>query len=109
MAKFTQTSVVPIHQLRKGPNSEEDSSNSRGVGFRHIKTKDNTKDMICHMIAIFGFLSKTFKAHFVSKMLKKELSDLKSYFQELGFSYEAVKENGHEDYIVRRPHGGDSL
>ena len=45
----------------------------------------------------------------VPKMLKKELSDLKSYFQELGFSYDPVKENGQEDLIVRRPHGADSL
>lgn len=67
------------------------------------------KDLICHMIGIFGFLNKNFKAHFISKMLKKELSDLKSYFQELGYSYEPVKENGHDDYLVRRPHGADSL
>lgn len=34
---------------------------------------------------------------------------MKSYFQELGFSYEVEKESGHEDLIVRRPHGADSL
>ncbi len=43
------------------------------------------------------------------KMLKKELADLRSYFQELGFSYEAVKVNDQEDFIVRRPFGADSL
>ena len=79
------------------------------MGFKYIKTKDNMKDLIAHMIGIMGFLNKSFKAHFIAKMLKKELSDLKSYFQELGFSYEPIKENGHDDFIVRRPHGADSL
>ncbi len=50
------------------------------MGLKYIKTKDNVKDLICHMIGIMGFLKKSFNAHYISKMLKKELSDLKSYF-----------------------------
>lgn len=101
---------MPAHQLRKNASADEDGASiATGMGLKHIKTKDNVKDLICHMIGIMGFLNKSFKAHFISKMLKKELSDLKSYFQELGFSYEPIKENGHDDFIVRRPHGADSL
>jgi len=101
---------VPAHQLRKNQQADEDGASiATGMGFKYIKTKDNMKDLIAHMIGIMGFLNKSFKAHFIAKMLKKELSDLKSYFQELGFSYEPTKENGHDDFIVRRPHGADSL
>jgi hypothetical protein len=111
LTSFTQTSVVPAHQLRKSASAtdEDGASISTGMGFKYIKTKDSMKDLIVHMIGIMGFLNKSFKAHFIAKMLKKELSDLKSYFQELGFSYDPVKENGQEDLIVRRPHGADSL
>jgi hypothetical protein len=36
--------------------SEEDAS--QASLFKHIKTKDNTKDLTCHMIAIMGLLNK---------------------------------------------------
>ncbi len=76
----------------------------------HIKTKDNVKDIICHMIGLMGLLSRSFKAHFISKFLKKELADLKNYFQELGFNYEDIKdEQGRPDILVRRPRTQDSL
>ena len=76
----------------------------------HIKTKDNVKDIICHMIGLMGLLNRHFKAHFIAKFLKKELSDLRNYFQELGFIYEEIKDNqGRLDYIVRRPRAADSL
>ena len=64
-----------------------------GIGFMHIKTKDNVKDIICHMIGLMGLLTRHFKAHFIAKFLKKELSDLRSYFQELGFVYEEIKDD----------------
>lgn len=73
MTKSDDTDSVPI---------------AAGIGFKHIKTKDNIKDLIVHMIGLMGLLNRHFKAHFIAKFLKKELSDLKSYFQELGFSYE---------------------
>jgi hypothetical protein len=81
LTHFTQTSVVPAHQLRKNQGIDEDGvSTATGMGFKYIKTKDNLKDLIAHMIGIMGFLNKSFRAHFIAKMLKKELSDLRSYF-----------------------------
>jgi hypothetical protein len=68
------------------------------------------KDIICHMIGLMGLLNRSFKANFISKFLKKELSDLKNYFQELGFNYEDIKnEQGRPDILVRRPRSQDSL
>jgi len=81
-----------------------------GLGLKHTKTKDNVKDLIVHIIGLMGLLNRHFKAHYIAKLLKKELADLKSYFQELGFSYEPVNDQqGREDFIVRRPRGADSL
>lgn len=87
--------------------SNEDSQS--GMGFKHIKTKDNAKDLVCHMIGIMGLLIKEFRASMVGKLIKKDVSDLKSYFQELGFSYEAVKENGKDDLIVKFTGSGSLL
>jgi hypothetical protein len=71
------------------------------MGFKHIKSKDNQKDLVCHLIGIMGLLSGTFRATVIQKMIKKDKDDLKSYFQELGFNYDAVKEEGQDDYIVK--------
>jgi hypothetical protein len=97
--------------LRQIKSEDSDSVPIRaGVGFVHIKTKDNVKDIVCHMIGLMGLLNRSFKAHFISKFLKKELSDLKNYFQELGFNYEDMKdEQGRPDILVRRPRTQDSL
>lgn len=43
------------------------------------------------------------QASILAKILKKEVSDLKSFFQELGFHYTVVKENGQDDLIVSKP------
>lgn len=37
----------------------------------------------------------------LSKLIKKEMHDLKSYFQELGFTHEAKKEEGVEELFVK--------
>jgi len=102
---------VPNHQLRQVKSEDSDAVPIRaGIGFMHIKTKDNVKDIIVHMIGLMGLLNRHFKAHFIAKFLKKELSDLRNYFQELGFTYDEVKdEQGRIDYIVRRPRAADSL
>lgn len=49
-------------------------------------------------------LMLNFKANHVAKMIKKELSELKSFFQELGFSYEPCKDNyGNDDLKIKCP------
>ena len=69
------------HSRQRGADKDDESSSiAVGLGFKHIKTKDNAKDLICHMIGIMGLLCKEFRAHLVAKLIKKELSDLKSYF-----------------------------
>jgi len=50
------------------------------MGFKYVKTKDNVKDLICHIIGIMAFLNKEFLASNVAKLLKREIDDLKSYF-----------------------------
>lgn len=60
--------------------------------------------MVCHLIGIMGLLSGTFRATVIQKMIKKDKDDLKSYFQELGFTYDAVKEDGQDDFIVKYNH-----
>lgn len=62
-----------------------------GTFFKYVKTKDNTKDLVCHMIAILGMLMLEFHASLIARVIKRELNDLKSYFKELGFSYDSFK------------------
>lgn len=58
---------------------------------------------MCHMIGILGILNKTFKASLVSKILKKDLDDLRSYFKEVGLNYDQIKDEktGETDYLVK--------
>ncbi len=81
LSNFSITSAVPNHQLRQVKSDDSDAVPIRaGIGFMHIKTKDNVKDIIVHMIGLMGLLNRHFKAHFIAKFLKKELSDLRNYF-----------------------------
>ena len=50
--------------------------------FKYIKSKENVKKLICHILAISALLNRgtQMKASELSKVLKKEVSDLKSYF-----------------------------
>ena len=56
------------------------------------------------MIGILGMLMGEFRGNLIARLIKRELSDLKSYFQELGFSYDAAKDDkGQDDYKVKVP------
>lgn len=88
-------------QLGKKNQSGDDSNNSSlvkaGTFFKYVKTKDNTKDLVCHMIAILGMLMLEFHASLIARVIKRELNDMKSYFKELGFSYDSFKNEKEED------------
>lgn len=99
LSKFSQTSAMT--SSRHNHQSKDEESEAALIGFKHIKSKDHVKDLICHMIGIMGILNREFRAYQVAKLIKKELNDLKSYFSELGFSYDPVKENGHDDFTVK--------
>jgi hypothetical protein len=89
---------------RKLQTEESNNSSKVGTYFKYVKTKENVKDLICHMIAILGVLMLEFNASLIAKVIKRELGDLKSYFQELGFSYESMKdEQGNDDIRVKVP------
>lgn len=81
LKNFTQTTVM---------NNSKHRQEEKHVFFKHVKTKDNVKDLTCHIIAILGLLVKHFKASMLSKILKKDLDDLKTYFREVGLTFEPV-------------------
>ena len=92
-----------------GGRSRDDGNsitNTR-LGYKHIKSKDSMKDLVCHIIGVMGFLCREFRASVVAKLIKRELADLKSYFSELGFAQEPVKEDhGQEDIFVKAQMAG---
>lgn len=78
LSQFSQATIMRTRSNKI--YSEGDVPNSGTMGFKHVKGKDNQKDLICHMIAILGFLVKEFRGQFFAKIIKKELTDLRSYF-----------------------------
>lgn len=100
LSQFSQATVMTMKSHSK--NNDGDTAVPSGtMGFKHVKGKDNQKDLVCHMIAIMGFLTKEFRGQVVAKLIKKELTELRSYFQELGFTYDPIKEDGQDDYVVK--------
>ncbi len=70
----------------QGRSKDDGNSHSTRLGYKHIKSKDSVKDLICHIIGVTGFLCREFRASVIARLIKRELADLKSYFSELGFS-----------------------
>jgi hypothetical protein len=70
--------------------------------YKYTKSKEQTKQLICHIIGIYALLNQgsKFKASYIARVLKKEVTDLKSYFQELGLDYSIIKEDGKDDILV---------
>lgn len=50
--------------------------------YKYTKNKEQIKMLICHIIGITALLNhgSKFKASHIARVLKKEVSDLKSYF-----------------------------
>ena len=63
-------------------NLESTESASNQTQYKFIKDKEQTKTLICHIIGITAFLNQgsKFKASHIARVLKKEVSDLKSFF-----------------------------
>ncbi len=50
------------------------------MSYKYVKSKEHGKKLICHILGIMALLNDDFRASFVARLLKKEVSDLKSYF-----------------------------
>lgn len=50
--------------------------------YKYTKSKEQTKQLICHIIGITAILNQggKFKASYIARVLKKEVGDLKNYF-----------------------------
>lgn len=94
---FTQISVKNQSQMDQ---PEYASSNHE---FKYVKSKENTKKLMCHIlgIAVLMHRGQPMKASSIAQVLKKEVADLRSYFQELGLHYTPFKENGVDDLSVQ--------
>ncbi len=84
LSTFAQASVVLSGQdSRPHHHSHADNHSSVpkvGTVLKYTKTKDNQKDLICHIIGIMGLLLQTFQAGQIARMTQKQLHELKSYF-----------------------------
>ena len=99
LTHFTQTALMNNNKHR-----QEESH----VVFKHIKTKDNIKDLTCHIIAILALLAREFRASVLAKILKKDLDDLKTYFREVGLAFEPVTDEQTKqlDFLVKHSGAG---
>lgn len=77
-----------------------------------MKSKEQMKTLILHIIGLVVHLSSTFSAKlsFLSKILKKEASELKHFCLELGLKLEPCKtkdretEQEFDDFVARLKH-----
>jgi len=67
-------------------------SGSGSTNFKFVKSGEDNKRLICHIIGLSVILNHNkIKMSFLSKILKKEASDLKMFCTELGMSVEPIK------------------
>ncbi len=79
-----------------------DNGNQSQNNFKYVKSKEQIKKLMCHIIGIYAILhdGQRFKASHLARMLKKESKELKSYFTELGLEATPIKENEKDDLLV---------
>jgi len=96
---FTQTTLMT--------QTQQKDEKHRSVLFKYVKTKDSVKELMCHIIGVLALLAKQFKASVLSKILKKDLDDLKGYFREVGLSYDPITNDhtGQADFLVKHTAG----
>lgn len=96
---FTQTSLMT--------QTQQKDEKQRSVLFKYVKTKDHVKELMCHIIGVLALLAKQFRASVLSKIIKKDLDDLKGYFREVGLSYEPItnEHTGQPDFLVKHTAG----
>lgn len=72
------------------------------MGFKHVKSKEHIKKLICHIIGIYAHLQNghQFYASHLARLLKKENKELKSFFTELGLEATPVKDGDKDDLLV---------
>ena len=93
---FAQTSSSRDQLQQKRKMSE-----TQAIQF--IKTKAYVDKLICHIIALTAHLSTNleFDCSYLAKSLKKDPSDLKDYFKEIGATYVHKKtKEGQMTYMV---------
>ena len=75
--EFTQISIKNQSKI----NSQQDDPNN-DTEFKYIKSKENMKKLICHILGIALMMNRgePLKASIMAQILKKEVSELKSYF-----------------------------
>lgn len=75
----------------KKPKIEK--SESSGTVFKFVKGKEDTKVLMLHIIGLVVHLSSSGDENlsFIAAILKKQVSELKSYCHELGMQVDAVK------------------
>eukprot|EP00347_Sterkiella_histriomuscorum_P023078 403336035 len=101
--KFSTVSFKNQSMLMNHESVDSSLNNSSVANqYKYTKSKEQTKMLICHVIGINAILNQggKFKASHIARVLKKEVTDLKSYFQELGLDYSVIKEDGKDDILV---------
>lgn len=76
LKEFTEISLKNQSRVLSSEGGQVDHE------FKYVKSKENIKKLICHILAISALLNRgtQMKASEISKVLKKEVNDLKSYY-----------------------------
>ena len=99
LQKFCRMDVSDRHSqqyMRKAP--KDVSQSETGGQFKFMKSKDAIKTLSLTIIGLTVHLSTQSKSkgHFLERILKKDGSDLKSFYQELGMNVEQTKRKDRE-------------
>lgn len=78
---------------RRKKDASGSSAHLQGTSFKFMKSKEDTKLLMLHIIGLTVYLSSNGSARlsFLARILKKEPAELKNYCVELGLSQEVFK------------------
>lgn len=84
--EFTQVQMNTTNRKKQADDEEE----SQPIKF--VKTKELQKSLMCSIISLGVQLARNqrLKASALSRLLKKEVSELKNYFKEIGLNVETT-------------------
>lgn len=99
LQKFCRITVSDRHSqqfMRSAP--KEAASGETGANFKFMKSKDAIKTLSLTIIGLTVHLSTQGKSrgYFLERILKKNTSELKSYFQELGMNVDTATRRDRE-------------
>lgn len=100
LQKFCRITVSDRHsqQFMRGASKDAAAASESGSQFKFMKSKDAIKTLTLTIIGLTVHLSTQGKSrgYFLERILKKNVSDLKSFFTELGMNVEPTKRHDKE-------------